>query len=56
MRRANKRLNRQRGHREADRQHALALLASCRDGCPEALMLAHGFTARRLAAIKDGEG
>jgi len=38
-----------------DRRRALELLASCRDGCMEAIMLAHGFTtdsrfrARRLA-------
>jgi hypothetical protein len=34
-----------------DRDCALALLASCRDGCPEALMIAHGFTARQLTAL-----
>lgn len=27
-----------------DRRRALELLASCRDGCTEAIMLAHGFT------------
>jgi hypothetical protein len=27
-----------------DRRRALELLASCRDGCTEAMMLAHGFT------------
>ena len=27
-----------------DRQRALQLLASCRDGCTEAMMLAHGFS------------
>jgi hypothetical protein len=32
-------------------QRALELLASCRDGCPEALMIAHGFTERQLAAL-----
>jgi hypothetical protein len=26
------------------RRRALELLASCRDGCTEALMLAHGFS------------
>jgi hypothetical protein len=26
-----------------DRRRALELLASCRDGCIEAIMLAHGF-------------
>src|SRR6266566_7225230 len=29
-----------------DRRRALELLASCRDGCTEALMLAHGFSNR----------
>jgi hypothetical protein len=34
---------------------ALELLASCRDGCLEALMIAHGFTAPQLAAlVRDG--
>ena len=38
-----------------DRDRALALLASCRDGCPEALMVAHGFTAALLAELmRDG--
>jgi hypothetical protein len=27
-----------------DRRRALELLASCRDGCTETIMLAHGFT------------
>src|SRR5262245_31860260 len=36
---------------------ALQLLAPCRDGCPEALMIAHGFTARQLTAlVRDGLG
>jgi len=34
-----------------DHRRALELLASCRDGCPEALMVAHGFTARQLTAL-----
>jgi len=34
-----------------DRRRALELLASCRDGCPEALLVAHGFTARQLASL-----
>src|SRR5258708_39736260 len=29
---------------KADRRRALELLASCRDGCMEAIMLAHGFS------------
>jgi hypothetical protein len=28
-----------------DRRRALELLASCPDGCTEAMMLAHGFTS-----------
>ena len=34
-----------------DRRRALELLASCRDGCPEALMVGHGFTGRQLASL-----
>jgi hypothetical protein len=33
----------------ATRRRALELLASCRDGCTEAIMLAHGFTVEILA-------
>jgi hypothetical protein len=33
----------------ATRRRALELLASCRDGCPEAIMLAHGFSIIELA-------
>ncbi len=36
---------------QPERQRALELLTSCRDGCPEALMIAHGFTARLLGAL-----
>jgi hypothetical protein len=35
-----------------DRRRALEILASCRDGCTEALMLAHRFTIPR----KSGAG
>jgi hypothetical protein len=37
---------RPRRHRgsKPDRRRALELLASCSDGCTEAIMLAHGFT------------
>jgi hypothetical protein len=31
-------------------RRALELLASCRDSCTEALMLAHGFTVEGTAA------
>jgi hypothetical protein len=31
------------------------LLASCRDGCAEAIMLAHGFTvAQMVELVRDG--
>jgi hypothetical protein len=33
------------------RRRALELLASCRDGCTEALMLAHGFTVDTLVEM-----
>jgi hypothetical protein len=32
-------------------RRALALLASCPDGCPEALMIAHGFTIEDMVAL-----
>jgi hypothetical protein len=35
---------RRRHGAKPDRRRALELLASCRDGCTEALMLAHGFS------------
>jgi hypothetical protein len=34
-----------------DRRRALELLASCRDGCTEAIMIAHGFTIDDMAAL-----
>jgi len=39
--------------RNRDRRRALerSLLASCRDGCTEALLRAHGFTVDMLAKI-----
>jgi hypothetical protein len=37
--------------RQPDRHRALALLASCPDGCPEALMVAHGFTIELMIAL-----
>jgi hypothetical protein len=33
------------------RHRALELLASCRDGCTEAVMRAHGFTMRQLVDL-----
>jgi len=35
----------------ATRRRALELLASCRDGCTEAIMLAHGFTVEMLVEM-----
>jgi hypothetical protein len=31
-----------------DRRRALELLATCRDGCTEALLIAHGFTVAQM--------
>jgi hypothetical protein len=35
----------------ATRRRALELLPSCRDGCTEALMLAHGFTVPQMVEL-----
>jgi hypothetical protein len=35
----------------ATRRRALELLASCRDGCTEAIMLAHGFTVPQMVEL-----
>ena len=38
-----------------DGQRALELLASCPDGCPEALMIAHGFSIEQIVRlVRDG--
>ena len=42
-------------------RRALELLAACRDGCTEAIMLAHGFTVEQMvelvrARARHGEG
>jgi hypothetical protein len=37
-------MSQRRRHPKPDRRRALELLASCRGGCTEAIMLAHGFT------------
>jgi hypothetical protein len=34
-----------------DRRRALALLASCPDGCPEGLMVAHDFTVEQMVEL-----
>ena len=36
---------------QPDRRRALELLASCRDGCTEAMMLAHGFTIPQMVEL-----
>jgi hypothetical protein len=35
----------------AEQRRALTLLVSTRDGCPEALFLAHGFTTQLIEAL-----
>jgi hypothetical protein len=40
-----------RRHPKPDRRRALELLASCRDGCTEAMMLAHGFTIAQVIEL-----
>jgi hypothetical protein len=35
----------------ATRRRALELLASCPDGCTEAIMLAHGFTVAQMVDL-----
>jgi hypothetical protein len=44
---------RPRRHRDSkpDRRRALELLASCRDGCTEAIMIAHGFTVAQMVEL-----
>jgi hypothetical protein len=34
-----------------DRRRALELLASCRDGCTEAIMIANGFTIPQMVEL-----
>jgi hypothetical protein len=57
--RANDRLmSQRRRHPKPDRRRALELLASCRGGCTEAIMLAHGFTIEvaRVRITEAGDG
>jgi hypothetical protein len=42
---------RHRRRPKPDRRRALELLASCRDGCSEAIMLTHGFTVAQMADL-----
>jgi hypothetical protein len=39
-------------HPKTDRRRALELLASCRDGCTEAIMLAHSFTVAQMVELR----
>jgi hypothetical protein len=34
-----------------DRRRARKLLASCRDGCTEAIMVAHGFSVEQMVEL-----
>jgi hypothetical protein len=43
-------LRRRRGPKP-DRRSALELLAGSRDGCTEAIMLAHGFTIEQMVEL-----
>lgn len=43
-------MRRRRGPKP-DRRRALELLGSCRDGCTEAIMLAHGFTVEQTVEL-----
>jgi|SRR6266487_972985 len=43
-------LRRRRGPK-SDRRRALELLASCRDGCTESMMLAHGFSVPQMVKL-----
>jgi hypothetical protein len=40
-----------RKHPPATRRRALELLASCRDGCTEAIMLAYGFSIPQMVEL-----
>jgi hypothetical protein len=40
-----------RRHPKPDRRRALELLASCRDGCSEAMMLGHGVSIDRMVGL-----
>jgi hypothetical protein len=49
------RLRSARRRPKPDRRRALKLLASCVDGCNEALMLAHGFTVSLMVKLIPAE-
>jgi hypothetical protein len=44
-------LRRPRRGSKPDRRRALELLVSCRDGCIEAIIIAHGFTVEQLVEL-----
>jgi hypothetical protein len=44
-------LSRRKRVPKPDRRRALELLASCSDGCTEAVMLAHGFTVEDMVEL-----
>jgi hypothetical protein len=47
-------MSRVRHHRnrpKPDRRRALEVLASCPDGCTEAIMLVHGFTIKQMVEL-----
>jgi hypothetical protein len=49
--RANERLTSGGRLPKPNRRRALELLASCRDGCTEAMLLAHGFTVPQMVEL-----
>jgi hypothetical protein len=49
------RARRRSSNPKPDRRRALELLAASRDGCTEAVMIAHGFTvAQMVELVRDG--
>jgi hypothetical protein len=47
----NSRRNARKRNAPATRRRALELLAASRDGCTEAIMLAHGFTIEQMVEL-----
>jgi hypothetical protein len=41
---------------DSTRRRALELLASCRDGCTEAIMLPHGLSVEQIVELVRGVG
>ena len=44
-------MSRVRSRPKPDRRRALELLAASRDGCTEAILLAHGFTIKQIVEL-----